>query len=50
MRVLENKHPIAKDMEPCTETSLLQDQEEIEKMRTIEKQLLLNTLKMLDIY
>ena len=50
MRVLENKHPKAKDMEPCAETSLLQDQEEIEKMRTIEKQLLLNTLKMLDIY
>ena len=48
MRVLDNKHPKAENMEPCAETS--SSQEEIEKMRTIEKQLLLNSLKMLDIY
>ena len=50
MRVLENKHPKAEDIEPSAETSLSQDQEEVDKMRTIEKQLILNTLKMLDIY
>ena len=46
MRVLENKKQ--KDLEPSTKTSL--SQEEREKMRAIEKQLLHNTLKMLDIY
>ena len=46
MRVLENKQH--KDLEPGAETSL--SQEEREKMRAIEKQLLHNTLKMLDIY
>ena len=46
MKILENK-PVL-DMEPYAETSL--SKEERERTRAKEKQLLLNTLKMLDIY
>ena len=46
-KILDNK-TASVDLEPCAEAFI--SHEERERMRAIEKQLLLDTLKMLDMY